>query len=291
MFARLIRRIDRGGSQERRAKRPALPGLENLERREVPAGVMLGVNGVLTITASSDARANTAQISLDTKNTANPYDDVVNVLWMNGATGKSLTPSFPLYKPTTFRGKPAWTLNVVEFDYHGNAGNDTVKNATSIPSKLYGNDGDDILFGGSGNDLIEGGNGSDLIRGGEGDDKLFAHSRADWEGTLKTVPPYSQDRVYGEDGMDFLAGARGGLNVLDGDRGNDAIYGGDLAFNVITDRSGADTIYGGKALMTRILCDDGEPDDAIVITEGTNTIVFCDNPTGPKGDRITYWGK
>ncbi len=57
----------------------------------------------------------------------------------------------------------------------GSEGNDTIvlqPSLGTLPSQLFGNDGDDNLTGGAGQDLIRGGLGSDTLSGGGGNDRL-----------------------------------------------------------------------------------------------------------------------
>lgn len=56
--------------------------------------------------------------------------------------------------------------------YFGGQGGDQVGNNTSIPSRMFGNVGDDILVGGKGNDEIYGEKGMDLVSGFDGADFL-----------------------------------------------------------------------------------------------------------------------
>ena len=66
---------------------------------------------------------------------------------------------------------------VEQLDVFANGGDDRVENDTSLPSSLWGGEGEDVLIGGSGNDWIIGGiGGSDLLLGGEGEDYLSAGS-------------------------------------------------------------------------------------------------------------------
>ncbi|MFO0910860.1 MAG: calcium-binding protein [Isosphaeraceae bacterium] len=298
--------MSREGRNTKNAGRQSRPGLEALERREVRAGIMLGVDGVLTITATSDTQRNGATIDVDTMNTANPYDDMVKVNWWVG-NAPVPTKSFPLYKQANVKGKTQWAPNVVKIVYRGNAGNDACTNHTSIDSQMFGNDGDDDLIGGSGSDWLEGGNGSDVVLGNDGADVLFASFYSDYPGTSKTLPPASQDIVHGGKGDDYLFGARNGQNTLEGGAnddhvyganfavnkitggtGNDYLAGGDLAFNSITDRDGKDTIHSGTSAHTSIWTDDLHEDDTIYIGKGTVAFIVCDQPN-PKGDKVTFF--
>jgi hypothetical protein len=58
------------------------------------------------------------------------------------------------------------------------AGNDRVRNATSLPSSINGGGGSDTLIGGTAADTITGGPGADIFQGGNGNDTLLARDLA-----------------------------------------------------------------------------------------------------------------
>lgn len=110
--------------------------------------------------------------------------------------------------------------SVTSIVFVGRAGDDFFANTTSIPSRAFGQAGNDTLIGGSGNDTLAGNVGDDIIRGNGGDDRLVAGN--------------GSDTVYGGDGIDTILGTAG-LNTLQGDAGDDLIFGG----------NDVDMIYGG----------------------------------------------
>ncbi len=55
----------------------------------------------------------------------------------------------------------------------GGDGDDTLTNATALPSNLQGQVGNDTLNGGSGDDLLNGGTGVDTVNGNGGNDQFF----------------------------------------------------------------------------------------------------------------------
>jgi Ca2+-binding RTX toxin-like protein len=114
-----------------------------------------------------------------------------------------------------------WTHNVTGIEYHGHAGNDVFTNATSLPSRAFGEAGADRLNGGSFADIITGGDGNDIVNGNGGGDLLYGGA--------------GNDIIYGGDGNDSLLG-EGGDDFLDGGTGLDLLFGG----------AGADRLFGGQ---------------------------------------------
>lgn len=110
--------------------------------------------------------------------------------------------------------------SVTEIVFIGRAGDDVFENSTAIPSKAFGQAGNDTLIGGSGNDTLAGNVGNDIIRGNGGVDRLIAGN--------------GDDDVEGGAGNDTILGTAG-TNTLRGDAGDDLIFGG----------NDVDTIYGG----------------------------------------------
>jgi parallel beta-helix repeat protein len=86
---------------------------------------------------------------------------------------------------------------------HGYAGNDdiSVSGSISLPTELYGDDGNDRIKGGSGTNIELGGNGDDLLTGGSGRDLLIGGNGA--------------DRIVGNASDDILIA---GKTSFDGDR-------------------------------------------------------------------------
>jgi len=116
---------------------------------------------------------------------------------------------------------------VTKIVFHGNDGNDTFTNSTSIPCEAYGNDGNDTLNGGSGADFLVGGYGQDTLRGYAGADTIWGSGGSDY--------------LYGGTGDDLIKG-HGGGDQLYGEDGRDALYGG----------SGNDTLNGGASQDTLV---------------------------------------
>ena len=67
---------------------------------------------------------------------------------------------------------------VQQIFFSGGSGNDkiTIDSSVTVPVRLFGGDGDDVLIGGSGSDILAGGNGNDTLRGGLGSDRYVFSS-------------------------------------------------------------------------------------------------------------------
>lgn len=81
----------------------------------------------------------------------------------------------------TINGEGKSFVGVTEIVIYAYDGNDDVQVAggISLPTWVYGGDGDDRLKGGAGNDVLLGGDGDDLIVGGDGRDLLIGGLGAD----------------------------------------------------------------------------------------------------------------
>ena len=79
----------------------------------------------------------------------------------------------------------------------GLGGNDTlgVGATVTLPTGIYGGEGDDYLYGGAGMDAISGENGNDFLVGNDGDDFLFGGN--------------NDDTLVGDFGQDYMAGGNG----------------------------------------------------------------------------------
>ncbi len=101
---------------------------------------------------------------------------------------------------------------VREVRFHGgNAADRFVNNVRTLPTKAWGNAGDDYLEGYSAVDEFYGGSGNDTLKGYGGNDIL--HGEA------------GNDTIYGDDGNDDLYGGTG-TDKLYGGAGNDGLFGG-----------------------------------------------------------------
>jgi hypothetical protein len=103
----------------------------------------------------------------------------------------------------------------VEID--GLGGNDRLDvSALTMPARVDGGDGADVIFGGAaddsllgaaGNDTLFGGNGQDTLRGGDGNDYLNGGPAA--------------DQVFGDAGNDQIFALDGAVDTVDGGAGFD----------------------------------------------------------------------
>ncbi len=139
---------------------------------------------------------------------------------------------------------------VGEILFIGLGGDDVFDNQSNIPSRAYGNGGDDTLIGGTRNDVLIGGLGSDTIQGRSGDDIIRG------------------------------GGDRSTLNILSGGGGDDRIFGG-AGDNTISAENGNDVVFGSSG-------DDdvngGNGDDQLYVGAGTN------NVRGGSGDDVIIGG-
>ncbi len=110
----------------------------------------------------------------------------------------------------------------------GLRGDDFFENQTAIPSRAFGNAGNDTLIGGSGADRLVGNTDNDIIRGNGGDDVLVAGN--------------GDDNVDAGAGNDTVVGVRG-FNIIESGTGDDRVFGGEDT-DQITDISGNDLLAG-----------------------------------------------
>ena len=132
--------------------------------------------------------------------------------------------------------------------FRGRDGDDVVVNDTDIPTKMFGNNGNDRLVGGSDVDDLRGGPGNDELSGRGGDDELHGdHGNDTLDGGAGHDDVrgwYGDDLLRGGAGHDYLSGYLGddtieggsGNDVLKGHEGNDRLFG----------QMGNDKIYGWK---------------------------------------------
>lgn len=160
--------------------------LENLENRELMAIDIALHRGVLTVTGTSQS-------------------DVVEVRQI----GSEIVVNTQTGEEDVTRRFSRARVRAIAISTGG--GDDVVRNETSLPSKISGGSGNDLLIGGIAQDVIAGGNGDDVIYGGRGNDDLRGNN--------------GNDRIYGEEGKDTLRGDSGN-DLLVGNSGDDSLYGG-----------------------------------------------------------------
>jgi len=200
-------------------------------------------------------------------------------------------------------------VNVLHFV--GLDGDDFFENQTSIPSRAYGqggndnfiggngndrligNDGDDVLVANGGNDFLFAGSGDDRLRGGEGDDRMLGTSGSNWiegnEGDDTVFGGRDNDVIHGGDGDDFLSGGSGDDRII-GHDGSDRIQAGegnDRAFGL----GGNDFLYGfhGNDILDggdgADVLNGNDGDDILTSDSGSDTVVG-----GAGADQAYYAG-
>jgi Ca2+-binding RTX toxin-like protein len=154
--------------------------------------------------------------------------------------------------------------SVTSIDVKGLAGNDSIYNHTSKPSKMFGGSGGDTIYGsdsasdtlysgtqaggadtgtnylygrggadtlrgGSARDIIQGGNQNDTIYGAGDNDELWGGDHDDW--------------IYGEAGFDVAHGESGNDHLFGG-IGDDVLF-GEAAIDELFGEADNDTLVGG----------------------------------------------
>lgn len=129
-----------------------------------------------------------------------------------------------------------------------------VSTGQSLPMRISGGLGNDILTGGFGADTIDGGEGTDVIDGSDGDDVITGGA--------------GDDQIKGGRGKDSIDGQIGD-DTIDGGAGDDVIHGG-AGSDRITGGAGADKLFGeaGKDILNSR---DGET-DALDCGIGNDTV-------------------
>jgi Ca2+-binding RTX toxin-like protein len=219
-------------------------GLEQLDRRDVPAITLVG--GVLTIDGLDCGR------------------DVASVGIVNGEVRATLDSHEPPSSsgPVVTTETQSFALGDVQtIVFNGYGGDDRFTNDSSIPCTanggagndeliggwgsdllrgglgddgVWGREARDVLKGGGGHDLLRGGYGNDVLHGGFGDDRLFGGR--------------GHDTLYGEGGSDYLDGGLGG--------GTDTLYGGNPEGDTFVDQYGRIPFFEPQ--------DATDPDDTII---------------------------
>jgi Ca2+-binding RTX toxin-like protein len=132
---------------------------------------------------------------------------------------------------------------------YGGIMNDTI-NGGAGDDQLFGDDGDDVIKGGAGSDLIEGGAGDDrlyggdagdAINGGEGNDRLYGGEGNDTLGEF-TFPAVGGTALT-DPGDDYMNGGPGD-DLISGGAGDDRLIGGS-GNDIIEGGTGIDTLIGG----------------------------------------------
>ena len=193
-------------------------------------------------------------------------------VFING-THASNTATVDIFNNTSVRvsllGIETRDFNILEVDsirFLGRKGNDQFTNHTTLPSRVFGNEGndsltlglgDDFAWGGAGHDTIWGMAGNDVLRGESGNDTLYGNSGDDWvyggNGVDTIFGDAGNDLVTGDAGNDRVRGGAGddavhgwtGDDRLWGDHGNDYVFGQD-GEDILQGGHGSDTLFGGN---------------------------------------------
>jgi RTX calcium-binding nonapeptide repeat (4 copies) len=133
----------------------------------------------------------------------------------------------------------------------GGPGDDLIEGG-SAPDDLSGGDGIDSLVGGAGPDREGGGQGDDLVAGDAGADTLDGGDGAD----IVTGDAGSGDVLLGGTGMDLVTGGAGADN-LNGGGGNDALVGG-AGTDTVTTGTGTDDVFSTPGGADHVDCRPGD---------------------------------
>jgi Ca2+-binding RTX toxin-like protein len=225
----LIRAIPR--HQRQSTRRFSWGGCDyvNLERRQLLANVVFN-DGILSINGTTGV--DTATLTLVSNGSAVRVN-------ASGAATQDFTRS-----------------QVREVVFIGLGGDDFFNNQTDVPSRAFGQNGNDTLLGGSGQDTLVGGAGSDELRGNGGNDII--------RGSNGGSQP---DLIFGGDGNDRLFGGTG-TNTINGGDGNDVVFGGSGIDN-INGGDGNDELFAGAGNNT---VRGGNGDDFVIGGTGIDTV-------------------
>ena len=184
--------------------------LEGLQDRLCPAVSvgMVSPSDVGTLSITSDAASDRVVVSTNVhqgfSEDGEPLHSTTVSFHVNGVLWS--VPVGPYAGLSQFRG-------VDKIVFHGNGGDDTLINNTSIPVDAYGGAGKDTLTGGGAGDYLNGGGEDDILNGGSGKDSL-------WGGI-------GNDSLRGNDGLDYLYGEAGNDTLSGGnDNYGDVLIGG-----------------------------------------------------------------
>lgn len=137
---------------------------------------------------------------------------------------------------------------VREIVFVGGEGNDRFRNSTDLPSRAWGQAGNDELVAGAGADQLFGGDADDVLVASEGHDRIFGGDGQDFiiGGTGNDViyGEGGDDQIFGEEGHDWISGGNGNDRLV-GDQGNDVIV-GDADYDIVVGGLDNDWLYGGQ---------------------------------------------
>lgn len=268
--------LSRNGVRRKCPRHRITPSHEGLEARAMlDAGIVLDAT-VNTLIITGTQSTDSAIVSIETRGTETPYDDMVraSLLYKQPGVGdRAIVHSEALWSlawlpPRRPSDPPVAThiTRVRKVVFLGLEGNDTFQSNSALDCTARGGPGNDWLIGGRGydrlegdlgNDTLQGGVGNDVLDGGEGDDTLDGgegNDLLDGRGGRDTARGGSgpdtlrggagNDRLYGDSGADRLYGDQGDDVLLGGD-GPDQINGGTGEDGLIGG-TGTDTLTGGR---------------------------------------------
>ena len=134
----------------------------------------------------------------------------------------------------------------------GGDGDDIIIGGDGL-NELFGDAGNDLIFGGADVDQLFGGDGADVLVGMDGDDFLDVGNG----GIVGSAGTADADLALGFGGNDEITGGTG-LNVLYGGDGDDIISAGNGDENRIHGQNGNDTITGNDAQSDLLLGQNGD---------------------------------
>ena len=194
---RLARQINVETLEDRRvfATLEAFPiGGTPTKAQPAVGGITFNPSTRIVTVLGSDAHNDTVVISLNTRGTPSPADDMVNVQLRNvGNTAAQFSLA---------------SVDRIFARVYG--GDDTVNNQSPVKLTAYGDAGSDVLLGGSGSDSLIGGTENDFIDGRLGNDTIWGQ-----EGS---------DALFGDDGSDTILGGAG-IDYIFGGNDDDYLYG------------------------------------------------------------------
>ena len=149
---------------------------------------------------------------------------------------------------------------ITSIEVRGNQGDDNITVNGRLPSRLFGNEGDDTIVGSAGPDYIEGGIGADNLNAREGLDTIYASAPGLADTAGNTIQGgRSNDEIFGSNFKDTIFGGEANDTIY-AFAGDDDIFGG----------QGADSIFAGDG-------DDviraGESNDEVYGQNGNDTII------------------
>ena len=304
MLGSLFDALLRGSRRRNPHARRFTPGIEALDRRDVPAVVatFTPVTGVLSV--FGDNLANTITVSRD----------AAGQLLVNGGAvavkgGAPTVANVGLIQVFGQGGNDTITLNeangaLPRANLFGGTGNDTATGGSG-GDMLFGQSGNDVLLGKGGGDFLFGGTENDVLTGGDADDQVFGEAGNDrmiWnpgddtdlnEGGLGT----DTVEVNGGNGAETFTVTANGTRVRF-DRLNPAPFSIDIGTseNLTVNMNGGDDRFsttGNLAALIKLTVDGGTGNDTILGSNGIDLLRGGDGNDfidGQQGNDVAFMG-